>query len=201
MHCRRRPPLAALALALAVGLPGGFALPAVAQRPPAQGSGPRGEMRPEIRERVKQKIQTYLTVELSTRLGLDQKKSLQLGQALAAHMERRQQQRQRLKAEAQKLRGLVDAKAADAQLKSQLDIVIGLAGRDDEVQRLLQETSKFLTVTEQAQLALAMPEVMRDMRHMMREGRRGGRGGPGGPGFGPGGPGGPGGFGGLDDEE
>lgn len=196
MQRRRRRPFAALGLALVLGIPAGVALPAAAQVPPPQAHGRRGEMRPEIRERVRQKMQTYLTVELSSRLGLDQKKSLQLGDAIQAHMQRRQEQRQRLKAEAQKLRGLLDAKAGDAQVKTQLDMVIGLAGRDDEIQRFLQETGKFLTVQEQAKLALAFPEIMKDMRHMMRRG-------PGGPGMGPPGDGmGPGmGHGGFGDEE
>ena len=144
--------------------------------------------RAEMRERVEQKIQTYLTVELSSRMALDEKKSLKLSEAIKAQMKRKQERREKLKGEMNKLRDLVDKKAPDGQVKSQLDVVTGLAGRDEDMHDFLNDTSKFLTVQEQARLAIAFPEIMKDVHQLVREarGKRGlrgerGRGGFGGP--------------------
>lgn len=158
-----------------------FALPAVAGDPP----GARGQ-RGELRERVQGKMRTWLTTEITARVGLDAKKSAQLSEAIQTHMERKHERRAALRTEMQQLRTLVDGKASDAQLKAQLDKVTGLAGRDDDMHALLADTAKFMSVQEQAKLALAMPEIMREMRHMMRgakgemrgKHKRGGFGGP-----------------------
>jgi hypothetical protein len=187
--------LAALPLALALGLATGAAADAPRKdmrqmREMREMRQMRGEERGAMKERVREKMHAFLTTELSARLQLDERKKAQLSDALKTHMERRQAQRQQLRVEGQKLKGLVDAKAADAEVKKQLDIVLGLAGNDDEILRFVEETSKFLTVTEQARLALALPEMMRDMKHMMRAGQGKGRGPFGGGGFGGGGPGG-----------
>jgi hypothetical protein len=144
-----------------------LAMPAFAQK------------REEIRERVEQKIQTYLTVELTSRLSLDEKRALKLSDAIKAQMKRKQERREKLKTEMQKLNDLVEKKAADGQIKAQLDTVVGLAGRDEDMHDFLADTSKFLSVPEQAKLALAFPDIMKDMRHIIRE-ARGGKRGPGG---------------------
>jgi hypothetical protein len=142
-----------------------LAMPAFAQK------------REEIRERVEQKIQTYLTVELTSRLSLDEKRALKLSDAIKAQMKRKQERREKLKTEMQKLNDLVEKKAPDAQIKTQLDTVVGLAGRDEDMHDFLADTSKFLSVQEQAKLALAFPDIMKDMRHIMRDARGGKRGG------------------------
>ena len=50
--------------------------------PPAGGKGEgRGQMREELRARVQQKVRTYLTVELSSKLQLDDAKSMKLADA------------------------------------------------------------------------------------------------------------------------
>jgi len=142
--------------------------------------------REELRARVQQKIQTYLTVELSSRAGLDEKKSLQLGAAIKSHLERRTQTRKKKHEEMQKLRALVDGKGADAALKAQIKAVVDEGDRAEQLQALLDETARFLTPTEQAKIVLAFPEVMKDTHRLIRDARRG-RGGPGGRG-GPDGP-------------
>lgn len=150
----------------------------------------RGAVREQLRGRVQEKIGTWLTTEITTRVGLDATKSAKMSEAIKAHMARKQERMQRLRDEMQKLRGLVDSKANDAQTKAQLDTVIGLSSRDDDMHEMIRETAKFMTVQEQAKLALAMPGIMKDMRQMMREAKREMRGkrGPHGGGFG-GGPG------------
>ena len=137
-----------------------------------------------MRARVEQKIKTYLTVELASRLNLDQKRALQLGDAVQRHMDRQHQRRERMHSEADKLRQLVEKKAPDAQVKAQLDTVVGLAGKDDDLHAFLGDAGKFLNVTEQAKLALSMPDIMRDVHRLVRDARREMRGR--GPGPGPG---------------
>jgi len=144
------------------------------------GGGGSDDARGALRERVKAKIQTYLTVELAQRAGLDEKKSLQLGNAIKAHMERKQKAREAKKTELQKLRSLVDGKGADSAVKAQLQALLNSSDRDDQVQAFVDDTSKFLTPTEQAKLVLALPEVMKDTRQLVREARQERRGGAGG---------------------
>ncbi|MBI1946840.1 MAG: hypothetical protein HYS27_14185 [Deltaproteobacteria bacterium] len=158
---------------------------ALAEPPPGPGpAGPFAGKREEMRARVEQKIKTYLTVELASRLALDQKRALQLGDAVQRHMERKHQRGEKMRTEADKLRELVEKKAPDAAVKSQLDMVVGLAGKDDDLHAFLGDTGKFLNVTEQAKLALSMPEIMRDVHRLVREAKREFRGR--GPGPGPG---------------
>ena len=115
--------------------------------------------REEFRGRVQAKIGAWLTTEITTRVGLDSAKSKQLADAIGAHMQRKMQRGKQLKSEMQKLRALVDGKAADAQVKAQLDVVVGASSRDDDVHELLRDTARFMSVQEQARLALAMPEI------------------------------------------
>ncbi len=135
--------------------------------------------RAEVRERVKAKIQTYLTVELSQRAGLDEKKSLQLGSAIKAHLDRKQKAREAKQQELQKLRALIDGKGADAAVKAQLKALLDKDGRDEQTQAFVDDTSRFLTPTEQARIVIALPEVMKDTRRLIREARQERRGGGG----------------------
>lgn len=125
-----------------------------------------------MRSRVQEKIGAWLTTEISTRVGLDAIKSAKMSDAIKAHMQRKQARMKRLRDEMHKLRDMVDAKANDAQVKAQLDTVVGLSSRDDDMHEMIRETAKFMTVQEQARLALAMPEIMKDMRGMMRDAKR-----------------------------
>jgi hypothetical protein len=134
--------------------------------------GMSDEQRGALRDRVQQKIQTYLTVELSSRAGLDEKKSLQLGAAIKAQMDRRQATREKKRDEMKKLRELVDGKAADAALKTQIKSVVDQSDREEQLQALLDDTAKFLTATEQAKVVLAWPEVMRETRRLIADARR-----------------------------
>ena len=82
---------------------------------------------------------------------------------------------------------LVDEGAPDAKLRKQLDVVTQLAGQRPSPQALVADTKGFLSVKQQAQLALAIPEVMREVKHMMKRQRRKMRGGGGRHGGSPGG--------------
>lgn len=130
------------------------------------------EERGALRERVQQKIQSYLTVELASRAGLNEEKTLQLGAAIKAQMQRRQATREKKRDEMKKLRELVEAKAADAALKAQVKSVVDQGDREEQLQALLDDTSKFLTPTEQAKVVLAWPEVMKETRRLIANARR-----------------------------
>ena len=176
----------ALLLAAALVIP---TLAMATEAPPAPATGPvqdrrhgqhgRGErlsklppeQRSALRERVKGKIQTYLTVELSSRAGLDEKKSLQLGSAIKAHLERKEAARGGRREAVATLRELVDGKAADAALKSQMKAVVDMHHKQEALDTLLDETARFLTPTEQARMLVALPDVMKDAMNLMREAR------------------------------
>ena len=202
----KTPRILALALAAALTIPAvAVANDVVAsQHRPDAGQGPQGpqekggrhgkgrfaQMNPDeraaLRDRVKQKIQTYLTVELSSSAGLDEKTSLQLGAVITGHLEKREAARTTRHAAFVKLKDLVDQKANDAALKAQMKTVLDSHGREQAMDDLAAELGKFLTPTEQAKVMVAFPEVMKDAMRLIRE-ARGGRGGRGpGKGGGPG---------------
>lgn len=180
-------PLALVALVAAT-----LALPALAERPSSPGPvfaqapdgsprgpgrrGRRGRLSPEERQRIEQevrrKMETYLTVELSSQLGLDEKKALQLAEVIKRQGDKKETAHEQMRAEMQALRDLVEKKASDAALKAQMKKVADVRKAREDLDGLLADTAKFLTPTEQAKLMLAFPRVMKDMRHMMRAARR-----------------------------
>lgn len=129
-----------------------------------------GDKREEVRARVQEKVRMYLSVELATRAGLDDVKSKKLADVIGAHMQKKMVQRKKMRDETQKLRALVDQKAPDAQIKPQLQAVLAAKHSMVDVDDALEETAKFLTPTEQAKVALALPEAMKGMKGMMRGG-------------------------------
>jgi hypothetical protein len=124
----------------------------------------------ELRKRVGRKMQAYLTAELSSRAALNNDKTAQLQQTVAAFMERRQQARANRREQMNQLRNLVQSKATDAQLNAQLAAVANSAPPDD-LGDLMAATSKYLSPHEQALVVMAIPEVLRDARQLMRQGR------------------------------
>lgn len=157
-----------------------LAAPALAEPPsprlPREGQRLPPERRRALEEEVRGKMQAYLAVELSSRLGLDEQRAQQLSAALARQGERRQAARQRTRAAHQRLEALLEQKADAAALERQMQEVS--AARAEEAASLgalLEEIKAFLTVREQARLVVALPEVMREMRQMMRQSRRGHR--------------------------
>lgn len=163
-------------------------VPAAAQDgfPFDRGAGrPKGaRLSPEERERVRaevqRKVKTYVAVELSSRLGLDEKKAMRLSEAVGAHMERKAAARKALRQEHEKLRQLVEQGADDKALSAQIQSVSRRAAAMDVHDELLADCATFLTVKEQAKLVLAVPDVMREVGRMargpgrgLREGRRG----------------------------
>lgn len=167
---RTRRPLAMIAAVLALSAPT-LAEPPAHRRGPGAGAGLGDTERANLRGRLQQKIQTYLTVELSSRASLDEKKSLQLAAALKTHLERMEKRRNEHRASLGALQKLVDQKADDAALRAQLKVLLAQGGKGTDLQALLDDTSKFLTVTEQAKVTLAMRGVLQDVRRMIRQAR------------------------------
>jgi len=169
---------AALALALAVVAP----VAAIAADLPQRTGQHEGrharfsklppEQRAALRARVQEKIQTYLVVELSSKAGLDDKKSLQLGTALKAHLERNDAARDDKRQALEALQGLIDQKAPDAAISAQIKAVLAMNGREEQQQLLLADVAKFLTPTEQAKIVVALPGVMKDAMRLVRDARK-----------------------------
>lgn len=131
------------------------------------------EQRGELRARVQDKLSTYLVVELSQRAGLDDKKSVQLGTAVKAHLARMEAAREAKHKARDTLKQLVDSKANDAALQAQIKAVLGTASRDEQQDLFIADIGKFLSATEQAKIVVALPEVMKDAMRLVREARRG----------------------------
>jgi len=169
---------AALAIALAIGAP----VAAIAADLPQRTGTREGrharfsklppEQRAALRARVQEKIQTYLVVELSSKAGLDDKKSLQLGTAIKAHLERSEAARDDKRQALEALQGLIDQKAPDAALTAQIKAVLATTDREEHHQQLLADVAKFLTPTEQAKIVVALPEVMKDAMRLVRDARK-----------------------------
>jgi|GEM_PF-1988149 len=157
--------------------------PRLARRGGKRGKRGKGKLSPEERQEMKKrfrkKMHTYLTVELSSRLDLDDKKTMQLSAALKKHGQQVEAHHQQMRDASKALRKLLDEGAPDAQVKKQLDVVTEAAEQRPSPRALVKDTKGFLSVKQQAQLALAMPEVMKEMKHMMRRERRKMRGGGG----------------------
>ena len=171
---------AALALALAVVAP---VAAVAADLPQRTGHGDHEgrrarfsklppEQRAALRARVQEKIQTYLVVELSSKAGLDDKKSLQLGTAIKAHLERTEAARDDKRQALEALQGLIDQKAPDAALTAQIKAVLAMNDREEHQQQLLADVAKFLTPTEQAKIVVALPGVMKDAMRLVRDARK-----------------------------
>lgn len=134
--------------------------------------------RERLESEVRRKIETFLTVELSSRLGLYDATALKLADAIRTHREQQHQAHVRMREESEKLSALLRDGASDDALRAQTAKVLAAAASRPEPHDLARETAKFLTAQQQAKLVLAFPEVMRDVRKMMREARGGRRGPP-----------------------
>lgn len=152
-----------------------FAAVPAAARPGDEPGRLSPAQRAQVKAEVQQKVRTYVTVELSSRLGLDDARALKLAAAVDAHMDRKQAARQALRAEHEKLEDLLGKGADDKALAAQIAVVSQRASAMDLHDELLADCRKFLSVKEQAKLVLAVPDVMRDVGKMARGGKGGGR--------------------------
>jgi hypothetical protein len=131
------------------------------------------EQRAAMRDRIKEKIHTYLTVELSNRAGLDDKKSLRLGAVIKEHLKKKEGARTSRHQAREKLRELVEQKASDAALQAQIQATIDTLGQERAIDDVLKELATFLTPTEQAKVLLAFPEVVTDAKRLIKDARGG----------------------------
>lgn len=156
------------------------------KRGPRGDRGRRGKLSPEerkqLQEEVGRRMDTFVTVELASRLDLTQDKALKLSAVVKAHREKTQAQRETVRAEHKKLKELIESGAKDPALKAQTQKVLAASKAVPDREALLDDTAKFLTVSEQAKLVLAFPKIQRQMKRMVKRargemrGERGGRG-------------------------
>lgn len=134
------------------------------------------EERRRLEDEVQRKMHTYVTVELSSRLGLDDKTALQLADIIRAHREQQHAAHEKVRAESDALEKLLKEGANEAALKKQTAVVLAAAAARPHLEDLVRASAKILTTEQQAKLVLAFPDVMRDVRRMMRKARHGGPG-------------------------
>lgn len=134
------------------------------------------EQRRRLEDEVQRKVHTYVTVELSSRLGLDDETALQLADIIRAHREQQHEAHKKVRAESETLERLLREGASEAALKKQTAVVLAAAAARPHLDDLVKASAKLLTTKQQAQLVLAFPDVMRDVRRMMRKARHGGPG-------------------------
>jgi hypothetical protein len=130
------------------------------------------EERRALRQRVQDKIQAYLTRELSDRAGLDERKAAQLSEAIGAQLKRRHEAKERRHTAMEQLRQLVQTQASDAALRAQLGKLVDHNDREEQLHLLLEDLSTFLTPLEQAKIALAWPRVLKEARSLIVQARR-----------------------------
>jgi hypothetical protein len=144
----------------------------------AKPEGTEKEGHGELRKRIGQKMQAFISAELSSQAALDPAKTAQLQQTVATFMEQRQQSRANRREQMKQLRQLVQNNgSSDAQLLAQLQLVATSAPPDD-LDDLMKATAKYLSPREQAMVVMAIPDVLRDAKQLMRKGRGRGDGDP-----------------------
>lgn len=161
-----------------------FAAADVAHAAPKDGVGEKSgkghknhkKLSPEEREKkhaeIQRKVKVYILAELSSRLNLDDRKTNLLSDVIDKQMQERDANHKAMREEMKNLRGLVEKNADDAQLRTSIQKLASLRDNSDHIASFVQDTTSFLTTKEQAQLVVALPEVMRDLKKMKR-GHRG----------------------------
>ena len=142
----------------------------------AQGPPPGERLRPEerrkLRKKVQQKIQTFVTVELSTQLGLDERKTIKLSSAIKAFGAAQAEAHRQVKKEMDTLAELLDRRADDKAIQRQTEKVMKVQSERKDPSRLFRETAAFLSVEEQARMVLLYPHVKREVKQMMGQKRK-----------------------------
>lgn len=142
----------------------------------AKGHKDHKKLSPEEREKkhaeIQRKIKVYILAELSSRLNLDDRKTNLLSDVINKQTQERDANHKAMREEMKNLRGLLDKNADDAQLRASIQKLASLRDKSDHIASFVQDTSSFLSTKEQAQLVVALPEVMRDLKKMKR-GHRG----------------------------
>lgn len=141
-----------------------------------KGKHRRGHMSPEERDQLEEavgrKMDTFITVEVSSQLGLSDEKALKLSRLLRERRETKRAARKQARQEYKALQELLDSGASDGALKAQTRKVIDAAQAAEAPPDLLAATSGFMSPKEQARLVLVLPHLRREMRHMMRRARQ-----------------------------
>ncbi len=173
MSTRSRSPKRALTVGLALLCATALAAPAFAKKS-------EEERAAHFAERLS-KMEIVVKERIAPELKLDEGQTERLVQTMQSVTAQRHAAKQTVHQEAKKLKELLDAGANDGQLSEQMARL--KAARDEMPQRgaLLDETSRFLTVQQQAKLTLMLPKMMKERGHKRfgkhgKHGKRGKRG-------------------------
>jgi len=133
----------------------------------------RKAKRKEKREQVMRKMRTFLTVELTEELKLNDSASLKLSKAIAKVQDEHHKARKKMKEQAKKLKELVANKAGDNALKAQMKKVRAEHKNLKPMEELLiDECASFLSVQQQARLMLQVPHLKKEIGKMLRKGHK-----------------------------
>ncbi len=146
--------------------------PRLARRPPRHNKRLTPQERQKLQEKVRKRVDTFVTVELATELELDQKTALQLLDAWRAHRDAVTADHQAAKKAAEALSDALKSNASDAVVKKRTEALRTQLPTRNEADDLLERARGFLTVRQQAKLLLAYPQIQREVRKMMRRARK-----------------------------
>ncbi len=135
------------------------------------------EERAALQKEVQRRIQTFVTVELATQLELSDEKALRLSSAVKAHLAKRQDARDKIRGERDKLEALIQKNASDRDLQNQTKKVMAASRNMHDEDGFMEATRSFLTAQEQAKLVLIYHHIQKEVRRMVRHAKQRGKGG------------------------
>jgi hypothetical protein len=144
------------------------AIPAFAKAPDER----RPDVRADMKVRLQERILQLMTTELAAAAHLTDDKTQQLKTALAASMARKEAVRAEKRAVAARLRKAIDAGAADVDIARDVQAIVALKAKEEDLLQLSDALAAVLTPTEHAQIVLAFPGVFKDVRDLLDDKRR-----------------------------
>ena len=141
----------------------------------------RKERRAKRRAKVEKKIRTFLVLELTDALDLDDKMALKLASTIEKTQKEQQALREKAHENMDKLKAmLADDKTEDNALKKQTDKTSKAIKKARKMEEALYESiSEHLDTKQKAKMLLVLPQIQGKIHRMMQKARKGGHGGKG----------------------
>ena len=153
----------------------------VAQKKGKQKGKKHQERMEKRRAKVEKKIRTFLVLELTDELDLDDAMALKLSSTIETTQKEQHALREKAHMQMQKLKELLaDEKTSDSALKKQTDKTsksVKKARKMDEA--LFDSISKLLNTRQKAQMLVVLPKIQGKIHRMLQKARKGGHGGKG----------------------
>ena len=139
------------------------------------------ERRAKRRAKVEKKIRTFLVLELTDALDLDDKMALKLSSTIEKTQKEQQLLREKAHGNMEQLKAmLADDKTSDQALKKQTEKTRRAIKKARKMEEALYDSiSGHLDTKQNAQMLLALPQIQGKIHRMMQKARKGGHGGKG----------------------